>query len=473
MQAFIGREPELQALEQEYLRHSGFVVIYGRRRVGKTTLIKEFIKNKSALYFLATEEMERQSMKRFLSSVVTFTGQSYLKNANFTDWESIFQIFADYKPNEKKILIIDEFQYLVQVNAAYPSIFQHVWDEVLMKKNVTVILCGSLISMMTTHVLSYSSPLYGRRTAQIRLQPLKFTELLKKVKNRSFSELIELYALTGGVPKYLEFFENDKPLLENIKNNVLSKSGFLYEEPQFLLESEVREPVNYFSIIKTIAQGNRKLSEIAGALEYKGTSLTPYLTTLMDLHLVEKRVPVTEKSPEKSRKGLYFITDNFINFWFNFVYPYKGELELDNQEIVLEKLRSNFIDNFVSFIYEDVCKDIFARLCKEKIINFSPSKIGSYWNTSSNIEIDVVAVDNTNKKIFAGECKYYQNNPIDIGVYSSLIEKCKTPDFSGYKIVYGLFSKSGFSSRLIEAAKSNDSLILIQEDTCLTNSLQG
>ncbi|TJX12914.1 ATP-binding protein [Tissierella creatinini] len=469
MQSFIGRKKELEVLEKEYRRESGFVVVYGRRRVGKTTLIKEFIKNKKAIYYLATEEIETYAKKHLLNLVADFTDQTYLKNANFDNWEDIFKVFADFESNEKKIIVIDEFQYLIQVNPAFTSVFQRIWDDILKDKNVMLILCGSLISMMTTHVLSYGSPLYGRRTSQIRLQPLRFTELKDWHPDRTFEEQVEFYSITGGVPKYFEFFENGKVTIQGIKDNVLSKSGFLYEEPLFLLRNEVREPINYFSILKAISEGNHKLSRIAGALEQKSNSLSPYLSTLSELYLIEKRVPVTEKTPEKSRKGLYFINDNFIKFWFDYVYPNRGELELDNQQLVIEKFNETFTSSFVSFIYEDICKDIFAQLCREGAINFVPSKIGSYWNKDNSVEIDVVSVDKTNKKIFLAECKYYQDKKVDIGVYKSLVEKCKGQDFEEYEITYGLFSKSGFEDRLVELSLDNPKLILINESSIIRN----
>lgn len=464
MQKFIGRLKELEDLEREFKRESGLVVIYGRRRVGKTTLIKEFIKDKNAIYFLATEEVEVQGKKRLLNRIADFTGQDYLKNAVFENWEDIFRLLINYKPNKKKILVIDEFQYLIQVNPAFPSIFQNIWDEILKNNNIMVILCGSLIGMMTTHVLSYESPLYGRRTAQIKLQPLKFSEIKNDFKNKSFEELVEFYAVTGGIPKYFEFFDNDNSLIENIKENIFNRSGFLYEEPLFLLGKEVREPLNYFSIIKVISEGNHKLSDISSSLEQKSNFLSPYLKTLIELDLLQKRVPVTEVFPEKSRKGLYFISDNFINFWFKYVYPFKGELEFGNQEIVINRLEQNFVESFVSFVYEDICRDIFLQICKDGRLDFVPSKIGSYWNMNNSIEVDVVAIDNTNKKIFLAECKYYKNKEIDISIYSSLIEKSKSSDFEGYNIIYGLFSKSGFDNRLLEIASKNDNLILINED---------
>lgn len=465
---FLGREKEILDLEKEYARDGGFVVIYGRRRIGKTTLIKQFIKSKTAFYFLATKEVESQSMKRFAGVIARTTGNSVMQKAAFSDWLDLFQAVADYKPNEKKVLVIDEFPYLVKVNDSFPSILQNAWDEILKDSNVMLILCGSLISMMKKHALSYESPLYGRRTAQMRIAPLPFTTVYENQK-LSFEEAAEQYSITGGVPKYMEFFSDGQPLYEQIKENVLSKNGFLYEEPNFLLTDEVQVPTNYFSIIKVIADGNHKLGTIAGILGLETSALTPYLKTLSELGFIEKQVPVTEKNAEKTRKGLYFISDNFLRFWFRYVYPYKGELELDNTQISLDELDKDFKEKFVAFAYEDICKEIFARLCSDKAIDFTPSKIGSYWlnDKSGNTQIDVMAVDTVNKRLFAGECKYH-NQPIDADVYFELVKKVDNSSeiksaFKGYTVIYGVFSKSGFTSRMTDINNSNPNLFLINE----------
>ena len=465
---FLGREKEILDLEKEYARDGGFVVIYGRRRIGKTTLIKQFIKSKTAFYFLATKEVESQSMKRFAGVIARTTGNSVLQKAAFSDWLDLFQAVADYKPNEKKVLVIDEFPYLVKVNDSFPSILQNAWDEILKDSNVMLILCGSLISMMKKHALSYESPLYGRRTAQMRIAPLPFTTVYENQK-LSFEEAAEQYSITGGVPKYMEFFSDGQPLYEQIKENVLSKNGFLYEEPNFLLTDEVQVLTNYFSIIKVIADGNHKLGTIAGILGLETSALTPYLKTLSELGFIEKQVPVTERNAEKTRKGLYFISDNFLRFWFRYVYPYKGELELDNTQISLDELDKDFKEKFVAFAYEDICKEIFARLCSDKAIDFTPSKIGSYWlnDKSGNTQIDVMAVDTVNKRLFAGECKYH-NQPIDADVYFELVKKVDNSSeiksaFKGYTVIYGVFSKSGFTSRMTDISNSNPNLFLINE----------
>lgn len=469
---FLGREKEILVLEKEYARDGGFVVIYGRRRIGKTTLIKQFIKSKTAFYFLATKEVESQSMKRFAGVIARTTGNSVLQKAAFSDWLDLFQAVADYKPNEKKVLVIDEFPYLVKVNDSFPSILQNAWDEILKDSNVMLILCGSLISMMKKHALSYESPLYGRRTAQMRIAPLPFTTVYENQK-LSFEEAAEQYSITGGVPKYMEFFSDGQPLYEQIKENVLSKNGFLYEEPNFLLTDEVQVPTNYFSIIKVIADGNHKLGMIAGILGLETSALTPYLKTLSELGFIEKQVPVTEKNAEKTRKGLYFISDNFLRFWFRYVYPYKGELELDNMQISLDELDKDFKEKFVAFAYKDICKEIFARLCSDKAIDFTPSKIGSYWlnDKSGNTQIDVMAVDTVNKRLFAGECKYH-NQPVDADVYFELVKKVDNSAeiksaFKGYTVIYGVFSKSGFTSRMTDISNSNPNLFLINETSVI------
>ena len=357
MGKFVDRKNELEFLNKEYeKKESSFIILYGRRRIGKTLLIKEFGRNKDMIYFLATEESELQNLKNFKEVVA-----ENLKNSDITqvnNWEIIFKTIVNTKLEKKKIIVIDEFQYLGNTNQAFPSVFQRIWDEILQDKNIMVILCGSLINMMESQTLNYNSPLYGRRTGQIKLKQISY----KYYKNffdieLSERELVEKYAVTGGVPKYIENFKRKKDIYEEIKENIMNKQSYLYEEPLFLLQNEVSEIGNYFSIIKSIALGNRKLGNIASNLEINPKNLSKYLQTLINLDILEKEVPITEKNPEKSKKGQYKIKDNFIAFWFQFIYPNKMYLEMDEENIVLNKIKANFIDNNVSFVYEDICRE--------------------------------------------------------------------------------------------------------------------
>lgn len=281
MKLFVDRNEEMNTLEQEFQRkESAMVILYGRRRVWKTTLISEFIQDKNALYYLVTEEQETQNWNNFKNMVADFIGSSLLKNASVKNWDILFQELVSFPSSEKKVIVIDEFQYLGKSNAAFPSIFQKILDTILKDAGVMVILCGSLVSMMETQTLNYTSPLYGRRTAQIRLEPILFQYYHQFYPDKSYKELVEYYSVTGGVPKYIELFQEYDDIYQAIQKNILNLSSFLYDEPNFLLQREVTEIGSYFSLIKTIAAGNQKMSKIAASLECKQTGLTKYLKSL-------------------------------------------------------------------------------------------------------------------------------------------------------------------------------------------------
>jgi AAA+ ATPase superfamily predicted ATPase len=457
---FISRHKELEFLSDEYKKDtSSLIILYGRRRIGKTTLTTEFGKNKNILYFLATEESEKENLNQFKILVAEFTNNELLQNSIIDNWEIIFKALVNDKPNEKKLVIIDEFQYLGKINQAFPSIFQKIWDTILEKSNIMVILCGSLISMMEAQTLAYGSPLYGRRTGQIKLKQIPFTDYAGFFKNKSRKELIEYYSITGGVPKYIELFYDSENIISAIEKNILSKQSFLYEEPIFLLQNEVSEVGSYFSIIKTIAAGNKKLSKIATALEVKQTSLTKYLRTLINLDILQREVPITEENPEKSKRGLYKIKDNFIEFWFKFIYPNKSFIEIDKNEFVINKINKNLIDNHIAYVYEDICIEEMWKMNAEGKWSFNFDKVGRFWN--NNIEIDIVAFDSNGKNIIFGECKY-KEQPLDVDVFYDLLEKSKEVDWkrNSRKASYVFFSINGFSSSMEALAKSREDILL-------------
>ena len=462
MKRFINRERELTALNDQCSSDgASLMVLYGRRRVGKTTLIKEFIKGKRALYFLANEENETVSIKNFTNTLSEYTGQEYLKNARFDNWQDLFEIFLKYNQNEKKLLIIDELPYMVNANPAFPSILQWVWDTWFINENIMLILCGSLINMMEKHTLNYNSPLYGRRTGQIKLKQIDFMHYDKFYQDMPYRDLVEHYAVTGGVPKYIELFDRRKKLFDEVERLMLSPTGLLFEEPEFLLRREIEEIGSYFSIIKSIAEGNRKPSKICADIGVKQTSIPKYLKTLIDLDILEREVPVTENNPEKSKMSLYQIKDNFLRFWFRFVYPERGRLELGQSDYVLERIKANFVDNHVAHIYETVCRSELWRLAIAGELQFN--KLGRWWN--SKAEIDIVALDSTGDDIVFAECKY-RNQPMDTDVFYGLLDKKElVPWKKGErKEKYVLFSVSGFTEQLRDLAKGRNDLLLFGGD---------
>lgn len=460
---FVDRVQEMNTLENEYLRsESSLVIVYGRRRVGKTSLINEFIRRHEGfnLYFLATQESELQNLTAFKTQVADKTGNELLKSAD-VDWLSVFKVLADYKTEERKIIVLDEFQYLGNSNRAFPSVVQKVWDTILKDANVMLILCGSLVTLMKQQTLEYSSPLYGRRTAQIKLKQIRFSHYGEFFPDLSEEDLIPFYAVTGGVPKYVESFENVDNIYEAIRRNVLNKQSYLYEEPFFLLQNEVSEIGSYFSVIKAIAMGNHKLADISAYINIKQTSLTKYLKILTDLDLIEREVPVTEKNPEKSKMGLYRITDNFISFWFKFIYPYRSYLERGEEEYVIEQIRKMFIPNFVSYVYEDVCREKMWQFASENKWDFRFDRLGRYWGPICG-EVDLLAIDTVGRNMIIGECKY-SDSPKGLEVFNSIIEKgnkMKT-EAKCDTVKYIIFSKSGFTKGLLDEAKHNPDLILV------------
>lgn len=463
MERFIDREAEMETLQREYQRKgSALVVIYGRRRVGKTTLISEFIKDKRALFFLASEESEIQNRLAFKDKAAEFIDSDLLRNADVKNWDVIFRMITDAAFESKPVIVIDEFQYIGRSNPAFPSVFQRIWEENLKHKQVMVILCGSLISMMESQTLAYNSPLYGRRTAQIRLAPIPFRYYAEIFPHKSRREQIEMYAITGGVPKYIELFTESRDIYTAIWHNVLNRSGYLYDEPNFLLKQEVSEIGSYFSIIKAIAAGNSRLSAIASVLEVKATGLTKYLKTLTDLDLVEREVPVTEENPETSKKGLYKIKDNYIRFWFAFVYPNRSFIESGNSRIVMSKIQKSLVSAHIAYVYEDVCRERMWDLNAEDRWPFHFSKIGRWWN--GHYEIDIAAIDPDGNNLILGECKFWQE-PVGLSVLYSLKDKTSCVNWKRHNrhVWYILFSVSGFTEDLKQLAETQNDLLLCDE----------
>ncbi|WP_427042711.1 ATP-binding protein (plasmid) [Fusobacterium sp. SB021] len=449
---FIDRKREMSTLEKEYNRENSFVVLYGRRRTGKTTLIKEFIKDKNSFYFFADKQNESLQINRFKNQLAEHFKDEFLKKIEINDWDTVFDYFISKIGDEKFVLVIDEFQYLCLMNKGFSSIFQRIYDEKISDKNIMVILCGSLISMMYSEVLSYDSPLYGRRRAQIKLQPISFEYYKEFFDNKSKKELIEFYSITGGIPKYILEFDRNKSPLWNIENNIFNKDNFLYSEPKFLLQEEINDLSRYFSILNSIALGNTKLSSICSHLGLNSNSITSYITKLIDLDILEKEVPVTENI-ENGKKGLYKIKDNYLKFWFSYVYPYQSYLEIENLSYPLEKVKNEF-NLWVSKIYEDLARET---VLNNSEIPFPIKKLGRWWN--NNEEIDIVGLGDN--EIIFGECKW-SNKKVGLSVLLSLKEKSKSVKWnnSSRKEYFILFSKEGFSDGLINLSKKDKTIIL-------------
>lgn len=461
---FINRGSELKALNEKWVGNKPqFFVIYGKRRVGKTELIKQFIKEKPAIYFLADKRTANEQLVELGRITGRFFNDTLLEKKGFSDWLEVFQYLKD-KTKDHLVLAIDEYPYLVETDSATSSIFQKGWDQYLKDGNVFMILSGSSISMMESEALIYKSPLYGRRTGQMLLKPLCFNESWKFFPKKSFDDFLKIFTITGGVPAYLIQINPKISLKENIRQRIFTKTEFLHNEVEFVLKEELREPKNYLSILKAISFGKRKFSEISNETDIQKNALTKYLNTLERLQIIEKEVPITEKNPQKSRKGLYKISDNFFRFWFQYVFPYKSDLEIERFDEVLSKLKESFI-SLEALAYEEICRETMWRL---RDIFFPFERIGKWWEREK--EIDIVGINNQTKDIVFGECKW-SSKQVGTNIYEDLKRKTTYVQWQKDKRKerYILFSKSGFTADMLDLAKK-EKVFLVEKDKLILPS---
>lgn len=454
---FIDRKKELEQLEREYNRDgSSFTVIYGRRRVGKTALIKKFIENKDSIYYLATEEDDEANRRSFQNQISSIN--PIFESYDVFSWYTLLSSISS--KNIKRVIVLDEFQYLASVNKSFLSILQKAWDEKLKDANIMLIVCGSLIRMMWSQTLSITSPIYGRRTASMKIHPISFEYYSEFYRNNlDRRTLLEFYSITGGIPKYIEMLNDYDDVYSAIEDRALDSSSILLDEPETILRREVSSIGTYFSILSAIALGNEKLGDISSYTNIEKTKLTSPIAILEDLDIIERHVPVTAERPEKCKKGLYKIKDPYFRFWFRFIYPNLSSINMGRIRYVMDKIKANLIDSHTSYIFEEISREKLLSLSDNGKLPFAFNRIGSWWDKSA--EIDIVAYDSFGKDICFGECKF-KNEKVGIDVFNALVKKSKFVDWKigERKEYFALFSISGFTDELSELSKKRDDLFL-------------
>jgi len=395
-QQFVDRRDEVELLEDTYRQNkSSLIIIYGRRRIGKTELVKQFIKNKKHIYFLADTRTDRDNIKEMQKAFSSYTQNSLFEMVEFTDWIELFREIEKLL-KESVIIVIDEFPYLIESNKAIPSIFQKIWDLILAEKDVCLVLLGSSISMMEDYTLDYRAPLYGRRTAQLQLQPLKF-EYIGGFLPYSKEELVKVYGITDGIPLYILKFDPGLDFEENVKENVFRVGKFLYQEAEILLKEELRETARYFSILKAIAYGEHGFGEIVNFTKLDKSIISKYLGNLAIIRLIRKEYPVTQK--KEVRNARYVFNDNYFNFWFRYVYPYKSLIEEGKAERLFDLIGEDF-NSYLGFVFEKICMEYIWK----QELPFLFTKLGRWWRKDK--EIDLVALNEETKEIAFFEVKW-------------------------------------------------------------------
>ena len=463
---FIGRETELAYLETLYASgRAELFILYGRRRVGKTELLRAFCAGKAHIFFIATLSSDHDQLAAFSQDVYRLIHAEVPEGFSYPSWEGALRALAELPG--RPVVVLDEFTYLIGGNKAIPSILQKVWDEQLRNTSVFMILCGSYIGMMETDVIGYRAPLYGRRTGSTLLQPLELPTVPLFFPHYSSVQQIEAWAILGGMPYYLSAFSDQMDIFTNIRKHILDVQGLLYQEPRLLLLEELREPRNYFSILRAIAQGSTRLNEIAQKAGVGDSPITArYLDILQQMRLIYRSVPATESQPEKSKKGIYRISDFFLRFWFRYVHPYQNSLDLGMADgILAQRVRPTF-EQFVSYAFEEAARLYVTRLARKGQLSFLPERIGSWWDQKS--EIDILAISASERALLVGECKWSASH-VGTDILQDLKQKVQTLQLvkSWDSITYFLFAKSGFTPALQEQVSKVDDVYLISAEDCL------
>ena len=458
---FIGRDRELSTLNSLY--SSGkfeFVVIYGRRRVGKTELIKQFNAGKRAIYFTGIESNAKQNLENFSKSILEFnTGIN--ADTSFSNFQTALEYVFRLAENERIILAIDEYPYMARASQSLASTLQLLIDKYKDTSTLMLILCGSSMSYMEEHVLAYKAPLYGRRTAQIKLLPFTFEEVCCYLGDMSSEDKALLYGAVGGTPQYLLQIDTHQSVEDNIKHIYLNPTSFLYEEPTNLLKQELREPAIYTAIITAIAGGASRLSEIATKIGEETSVCATYIKSLLSLGLVQRELPYGETT---SRKAMYTISDNMFRFWYRFVPGNTSIIARGAADLAYKRIEPHFT-SYMGKVFEDISTQYLWKLLLSGRSPVEFSSLGRWWgndpNTKSQTEIDIMGEEDKNTALFA-ECKW-TNQKVDLNVLETLVQRSQL--FS-YKTVHlFLFSKSGFTKGCIDRAAqlSNVSLVTYED----------
>lgn len=454
---FIGRNRELETLNRLYRSDKfEFVVIYGRRRVGKTALINHFIDEKKAIYFMGVESNEKQNLENFSKSIIAFSS-GIQAETSFSSYQAALEYAFKLAENERIILAIDEYPYVARSSKSLASTLQMLIDKYKDNSKLMIILCGSSMSYMEDNVLAYKAPLYGRRTAQMKIEPFDFDECCTYLTGLSDEDKAYIYGIVGGTPQYLIQVNNDLSVEENIKNIYLNPMSFLYEEPLNLLKQEVREPAIYNAIITAVATGHSRMSEISTKVGESTTVCSGYLKNLISLGIIKKETPYGEKA---SKKSIYSIEDNMFCFWYRFVPDNSSVIARGAVDLVYRRIEAQ-LNDYMGRVFEEICAQYLWKLLLTGKMPIEFVSLGRWWGNDprkkNQTEIDIMGEKDSASAVFA-ECKW-RNENVDLDVLETLVDRSGL--FHYTKMHYFLFSKTGFTKGCVEKAKLMGNVTLV------------
>lgn len=453
---FIGRERELQTLNSLYNSNRfEFAVIYGRRRVGKTALINEFTKDKDTIFFTGIETTAKENLDNFSGCIMEYN-TGIAADSTFSSFRSAFEYVFELAKSKRIVLVIDEYPYIARASKSLASTLQLLIDKNKDHSKLFLILCGSSMSYMEDHVLSYKAPLYGRRTAQLKIDPFDFFESCRRFKKLSDVDKALAYGIVGGTPQYLIQLDDNLSIEDNIKNTHLNPSSFIFEEPGNLLKQEVREPATYNAIITAIATGSSKINEISNKVGANTSICATYIRNLIMLDIIKKESPYGEKT---TRKTIYSIKDNMFRFWYRFVPKNASIISRGAAELAYKRIEPE-LSSYMGGVFEEICKQYLWKLLIDGKCPVSFSDIGRWWGTNSKTksqeEIDIVGT--AGDSALFGECKW-TNEKIGTGILETLVERSNL--FTYKKKHFYLFAKNGFTKGCTDKSSEMDNVTLV------------
>ena len=459
---FIGREQELNTLNRLYLTGKfEFAVIYGRRRVGKTALINRFTADKDTVFFTGVETNAKQNLENFSRSIMEFnTGMAV--DSSFGSFQSALEYVFELAKTKRIVLVIDEYPYVARASKSLASTLQLLIDKYKDHSKLFLILCGSSMSYMEDHVLAYKAPLYGRRTAQLKIKPFDFFESCRYFTRFSAFDKALAYGIMGGTPQYLTQIDDRLSIEENIKNTYLNPASSIFEEPNNLLKQEVREPAIYNAVITAIASGCSKMNEISNKVGEDTSVCATYIKNLIMLGIVKKESPYGERS---SRKTIYSIEDNMFRFWYRFVPENTSVISRGAADLAYKRIAPE-LSAYMGGVFEEICKQYLWRLLLADKCAVSFTDLGRWWGTNPQTkaqeEVDIVGADKDS--VLLGECKW-TNEKVDLGVLETLAERSKL--FRQTKKQLYLFAKTGFTKGCADKAAELGSVVLVKYEDML------
>lgn len=453
---FIGRENELNTLNRLYNSDKfEFAVIYGRRRVGKTALINEFVKDKDNIFFTGVETNAKQNLDNFSRSIMEYN-TGIASGASFDNFQMALEHVFELAKTKRIVLVIDEYPYVARASKSLASTLQLLIDKNKDTSKLFLILCGSSMSYMEDHVLAYKAPLYGRRTAQFKIKPFEFLEACRYFENFSDEDKALAYGIVGGTPQYLMQLDDKLTIEENIKNTHLNPSSSIFEEPNNLLKQEVREPAIYNAVITAIATGSSKMNEISNKIDEDTSVCATYIKNLITLGIVKKESPYGEKS---TRKTIYSIEDNMFRFWYRFVPENTSVISRGAIDLAYNRIAPE-LSSYMGGVFEDICKQYLWKLLLEGKCAVNFTDLGRWWGanpkTKSQEEIDIMGTDK-DTALFA-ECKW-TNEKVDLSILETLVERSTL--FNYKKTHFYLFAKTGFTKGCIDRANEMGNVTLV------------